>query len=95
MDHIPALAALFRETARAHHAAYIDTDGAHPDWPLWYAERLAGPIEERLALGLTISEVVHFLVEADRRYRAEGPSVKWPEYYAAFLIGGYGQDRAT
>jgi hypothetical protein len=24
----------------AHHAAYIETDGFDPEWPLWYAEHV-------------------------------------------------------
>jgi hypothetical protein len=29
------LEALFHEVAKAHHQAYIETDGADPEWPLW------------------------------------------------------------
>jgi len=36
---------LFRETGEAHHQAHIETNGADPEWPLWYAEYL----RERLA----------------------------------------------
>jgi hypothetical protein len=31
---------LFREAGAAHHQAYIETDGADPEWPLWYADYL-------------------------------------------------------
>ena len=31
---------LFREASEAHHQAYIETDGADPEWPLWYADYL-------------------------------------------------------
>ena len=31
---------LLRETGEAHHQAYIETDGADPEWPLWYADYL-------------------------------------------------------
>jgi hypothetical protein len=30
----------FREVREAHHQAYIETDSADPEWPLWYAEHL-------------------------------------------------------
>jgi hypothetical protein len=37
---------LFREVGEAHHQVHIETDGADPEWPLWYAdylrERLGG-----------------------------------------------------
>lgn len=29
---------LFREVGGALYEAYIETDGADPEWPLWYAE---------------------------------------------------------
>ena len=28
---------LFRETGQAHHQAFLSTNGADPDWPIWYA----------------------------------------------------------
>jgi hypothetical protein len=33
---------LFREVGKAHHQAFIETDGADPEWPLWYANFLQG-----------------------------------------------------
>ena len=38
------LEGLFHEVGEAHHRAYIETDGADPEWPLWYADYL----QERL-----------------------------------------------
>ena len=32
------IAKLLRETGHAHHEAFAATDGADPDWPIWYAE---------------------------------------------------------
>ena len=40
MDLTGQLEGLFREVGEAHHQAYIETDGADPEWPLWYAEYL-------------------------------------------------------
>jgi hypothetical protein len=31
---------LFREVGKTHHQAYIETDGADPEWPLGYANFL-------------------------------------------------------
>ena len=39
---------LLRETGRAHHEAFAATDGADPDWPIWYADYLMQPFTERL-----------------------------------------------
>ena len=30
----------FREAGEAYYQAYIETDGVHPEWPLWYANFL-------------------------------------------------------
>ena len=40
MDRAGQLKGLLREVGEAHHQAYIETDGADPEWPLWYADYL-------------------------------------------------------
>src|SRR3954471_10797358 len=40
MDLGRQLEGLFHEVGEAHHQAYIETDGADPEWPLWYADYL-------------------------------------------------------
>src|SRR5215208_7014498 len=42
------LEGLFHEVGEAPHQAYIETDGADPEWPLWYADYL----RERLVRSL-------------------------------------------
>ena len=42
------LADLFLETGHAHHAAFAATDGADPEWPIWYAEHLQAPLTKVL-----------------------------------------------
>ena len=42
------LEGLFHEVGEAHHRAYIETDGADPEWPLWYADYLRERLEELL-----------------------------------------------
>lgn len=88
-EHAEALATLLKETARAHHRAFIETDGYHPDWPLWYAEHLHGRLNDVLGSDLTVSELVHFLITVDRAHRAEAPDTSWPRYYAAYLTERY------
>ena len=29
-----------KEVAKAHHQAFVETDGEDPDWPIWYAGEL-------------------------------------------------------
>ena len=33
---------------RAHHQAFIETDGEDPEWPLWYASYLQAPLSSKL-----------------------------------------------
>lgn len=49
------LGELFREVGEAHHQACIETNGADPEWLLWYADYVL----YRLAplLGFTRSEL--------------------------------------
>lgn len=39
------LEGLFNEVGEAHHQAYIETDGADPEWPLWYADYSSNCLE--------------------------------------------------
>jgi len=80
------IANLLRQTAKDHHAAYIEVDGDHPDWPLWYAEYLHGRLPPLLGQELTISELTYLMVDLDRQYRAQKPESPWYEYYAAELL---------
>jgi NAD(P)H-hydrate epimerase len=57
-----SLEGLFREVREAHHQAYIETDGADPEWPLWYAEHLRERLGALLNAGFTMSELVYLLV---------------------------------
>jgi hypothetical protein len=72
---------LLEEAAKAHHAAFASTDGDDPDWPLWYAQYL----QPRLGGGLTVSEIVHRIVDAELQRRANDDPTPWPELYAARL----------
>lgn len=50
---------LFRDTGQAHHQAFIETDGADPEWPLWYADYLKGRLDDVLPNTFTKSELVY------------------------------------
>jgi hypothetical protein len=89
------IANLLQQTGNDHHAAYIETDGYHPDWPLWYAEYLHGRLPPLLGQELTISELAYLMVDLDRQYRAQKPVGRWYEYYAAELLRRYHIPDAT
>ena len=60
---IRQLEALFHEVGEAHHQAYIETDGADPEWSLWYADFLRERLGGLLDANFTKSELVHLLGE--------------------------------
>jgi hypothetical protein len=93
-DRAERLAALFREAGRAHHQAFLATDGEDPEWPIWYAERLQAPLNAALGVVLSRSEIVHALVAADRAYREQGPAEEWPSFYARAFLSRYGSSPA-
>ena len=79
------LAELLVATGRAHHEAFLATDGADPEWPIWYAEYLEPILRESGYQG-TRAELIAELVNTDRAHRAEGAEVPWPPFYASRLL---------
>lgn len=80
---------LFRETGRAHHAAFADTDGADPEWPIWYAEHLQAPIADALGTSFTKSQLVYCVMDADFEQAARAPKSDWIEFYADQFVERY------
>lgn len=74
MDTAHQLEELVHEVGEAHHQAYIETDCADPEWPLWYADHLRERLGELLDASFTKSELVHLLVlvAAEQPLRAPG-----------------------
>jgi len=81
------LAALFKETGHAHHEAYLATDGADAEWPLWYADYLEKRLPELLGASLTKSEIVYLMVLLSKQ---TPPDTDWTQYYAAYIVDTYG-----
>lgn len=79
-----ALEATLQETAQAHEQAHADTKD--PEWPLWYAQRLKAPLNEKLCQSLTLSQWVHLLVTLDQAQRVEAPKTPWASFYADQLL---------
>jgi glutaredoxin len=84
------LTELFEETGKAHHQAFIDTDGEDPEWPLWYAEYLEKRLQPFLAAPMTRSRLVFCLVGADNEHRATASDTPWPEFYATHVLECFG-----
>lgn len=81
---------LFAETGHAHHQAFIETDGADPDWPTWYAEHLQVQLNRLLGTPCARSELVYLLVLVEKERAQEAPQAPWAEYYADFFLERYG-----
>lgn len=80
------IAELLAETGRAHHEAFVATDGADPDWAIWYAEYARDKFAERFGLDFTRSQLVYCLMKADMEHQARSPDSDWREFYANELV---------
>ena len=87
------LADLLQDTGHAHHAAFAATDGADPDWSIWYADNLKEPFAQRFDMNFHRSQLIYCLIDADYEHQARSPDSNWPEFYADELIEARG--RAT
>jgi hypothetical protein len=83
------LEGLFREVGEAHHQAYIETDGADSEWPLWYADYLRERLAPLLDASFTRSELVYLLVMVANEQPLTAPGANWARYYAKFFIRLY------
>lgn len=76
------LATLFAEAGHAHHEAFLHTDGADSEWPMWYASYLHDKLTGLFAQTPTKSLVIYLLVHADKTHQTQAPDQAWPNYYA-------------
>jgi hypothetical protein len=77
------LATLLKAAGRAHHAAYAATDGADPEWPIWYTDHIIDEARGVLEVpGLTKSQLIAALVDADLAYQEQHPDQPWWVFYA-------------
>ena len=63
------LADLLRQTGERHHAAFIESDGADPEWALWYADYVQAHLWDRAGRLPSRGELV---------YCSSAPSVRTP-----------------
>ncbi len=83
------IADLLIETGHAHHQAFIETDGADPEWPLWYADYLLDKLPALLNATMTKSELVYLLVHLNILQLQEAPGAQWPHFYSKYLVQRY------
>ncbi|VBA53948.1 Bifunctional NAD(P)H-hydrate repair enzyme Nnr [Mycobacterium attenuatum] len=82
---VTELADLLVETGQRHHQAYADTDGADPEWALWYSGYLQARLWDRAGRLPSRSQLVGLLQSAEHRY---GSAEGWPLRYAGHLLAG-------
>jgi glutaredoxin len=82
-----ALITLLKATGEAHHEAFLATDGADPDWAMWYAAHLADEARALLTNGPeTQTEWVRLLADLAEEHAARAPDADWTQYYAQHLM---------
>ena len=87
MSVIDRLDSVLQAAGPAHHAAYIDTNGDDPEWPLWYAAHVLDSVRDILGRPeLTQSRLVAALVGADDAFTRDEPAVPWHLYYAERFV---------
>jgi len=80
---------LLLEAGHAHHTAFAATDGADPDWSIWYADYLKEPFAQRLDMNFHKSQLIYCLMNADFEHQARSPDSNWSEYYPDEIIERY------
>lgn len=85
-DRYAHLVQLLQEAGHAHHQAYLASDGADPEWPLWYAAYLQTALSDLLGQTLTQSQIVYLIVGLDQQHQEEAPTTPWYEFYARRLL---------
>lgn len=80
------LGRLLQQTGHAHHQTFIETDGADPEWPLWYAEYLQEDLNRALGKELTVSELVYHLIQVTKEHEAQGGDKSWAEFAAIYFF---------
>ncbi len=80
------IADLLKQTGHAHHEAFLATDGADPDWPIWYADYARDKLAERFGMEFTKSQLIYCLMSAEIEHQARAPESEWPLFYANELL---------
>jgi hypothetical protein len=91
-DLIDGLTALFDETGKAHHQAFIREDGEDPKWATWYADYAHDRIEALLDIEISDKELATLLEDIEERRARESPNAQWPRYYAEFFADRFGEE---
>jgi hypothetical protein len=79
----------FNASQRAHHHAYLATDGYDLEWPMWYAEHMQARLNDLLGGDCTRSELVYLLVAVEKERAGQPAGLPWADFYADFFLQRY------
>lgn len=91
-DLIDGLTVLFDETGKAHHQAFLRTDGEDSAWAKWYADYSHDRVEALLDIAIPESELAELFESVEARREREAPDAAWPRYYAVFFAERFGNE---
>jgi glutaredoxin len=77
---------LMLDTGRAHHKAFEATDGADPEWPIWYAEYSQDTFADQFGMNFTKSQLIYCLMNAHFEHEARASDSDWSEFYAHEIV---------
>ena len=77
---------MLRETGQAHHKAFEVTNGADPDWPIWYADYSRDTFVEQFGMDFTKSQLIYCLMNASFEHEARAADSEWSEFYANEIV---------
>ena len=80
---------LLVETGKAHHEAFAETDGADPDWPVWYAEYAKDGFAKLFGDDFTVSRLIFCLMKAVYEHKMRAPDSDWATFYADEMASCY------
>ena len=86
-----ALEQILAATAKAHHQAYLATDGYDPAWPDWYARHMQAEMNSALSTNLSTTQLAELLEIADREYTNCSATEDWKAFYTSFLLAHISQ----
>ncbi len=90
MSDVANIETLLREAGQAHHEAFLDADGADPEWPIWYAEYLHPRLAPVMGAPVSRSRLVQVLLTLEDARARLAPGAEWPRYYAEGMAALYG-----
>jgi hypothetical protein len=91
-DLIDGLTALFDETGKAHHQAFVQSDDEDPEWAAWYSHYSHDRIEALLDIEIPESELAALLVDIEEARARHSSDARWPRFYAEFFADRFSDE---